>query len=98
MLSSLRKKSDLNRVVNSTTNVHSEIVKKTGHTAEADSQLRRPRSPVEDCGFLGRCGMMISGLDTQTRGLLDGIKYSLCWKFGFAHLPELLYVFLRVLH
>lgn len=49
--------------MNSTTTVHSKIVKKTGHTAEADSQLRRPRSPAEGCDLLGRCGMMISGLD-----------------------------------
>ena len=98
MLSSLRKKSGINWVMNSTTNVHSKTVKKTGHTAEADSQLRRPRSPFEGCDLLGRCGRMISGLDIQTCGLLDGIKYILCWKFGFARLPELSYVFLHILY
>lgn len=84
--------------MNSTTNVRSKIVKKTGHMAKADFQLTKPRSPAEGCDLQGKCGMMISGLDTQTCVLLAGIKCILCWKMGFAHLPELSYVTLRVLH
>lgn len=97
MLSSLRKKCGINQVMNPDTNVHSKTVKKTGHKAEVSSPLRRLRSPVEGCDVLGWCGMVISGLDIQTGGLLDGIKYTLCWKYGFAHLPELSYVVLHAL-
>lgn len=75
MLSSLRKRSSINQIVNSTANVRGKTVKKSGHTAESDSQLERPEGPVEGCdGVWG--GMMISGLPRQTCDLLDGINTS----------------------
>lgn len=67
----LRKKSGISWVRNSSTNAHIKIVKKTGHAAEADSQVRRARSLVEGCDLLGRCSMMVSGPDTDTCRLLE---------------------------
>lgn len=52
MMSSLRRKSAVVWVVNSTTNVHSRIVKRTVHTAGDEVHPRTPGSPFEGCGLL----------------------------------------------